>query len=1103
MATIKAIEGRSVHQIQSGQVIADLYSVVKELVENSLDAGATAIDIRFKNQGLDSIEVQDNGKGIAPEDFETIALKHYTSKLSSYEDLTSLDTFGFRGEALSSLCALSKFHIITARVEDGALGKKLEFETSGKLKGSSASAAQKGTTVAVENLFFNLPVRRKELEKNIKREYTKVVGHLHAYACISVGVRFTVSNQMPKAKKLTVFSTKLNITTKENITNVFGTKTLLALVKLDLHLEMEPSKGPSTQGARNWSTQATDRSREVHVQGYISKPVFGEGRQAPDRQMFYVNSRPCGLPQVTKAVNEVYRSFNVSQLPFVFANFVMDTNAYDVNVSPDKRSIMLHDQTALLESLKTALTELFEQTDQTVPQSQLPNRKLPSYKPLTVPRRPSVEDDTPPGAADSDRDSDSDAEESRCTDTSVKPSNAVANGRPSSLIQDWTERDTESRSQAHAMETTAAPLKQKKADAPQNGTLVQALRKAPAVEDSATDDRDDSVVGHPDQSGRKDAPLSESRDLGQSTSATASTVPPDPMGSPYDDLFSQRPNHLPKAVQDFNALMDGRQQPPTLVADETLCTESVEMPEVRAEPEIPAVAPSSQKATPGPVQSAFDRMRPKRTPLRTAEITIGDQTTTTVIGSSPPYKRRRVHQPQDSQAIAQFGASPLLARGLRSFAAPGSQLDIESSEFPLAHSRSAEASDDESEAENTAPHQSLAKDTEVRNRGGFARAKAIVSSDAPTSDALDSLLPAPADNDEYDEDYIDEHEKKLQEDEKVARLTQDAENAAAQPSDEKLRRASQLLKNGGSRRESTLQLAQYLKTSTQSIREQLAKPWATLSGPNDAYAETHNADNTVVKDEIDDTNAESRLSLTVSKTDFERMAIVGQFNLGFVLAVRPPSKDQDEDELFIIDQHAADEKYNYERLQRTVTLQNQRLVRPKPLDITAIEEEIILNNADALKANGFEIESTSYFNDDESTGRRCRLITLPISGEKTFDLTDLEELLHLLSEAPAGSSEIPRPKKVQRMLAMRACRSSIMVGKTLTMKQMKKVVSHMGEMEKPWNCPHGRPTMRHLAGLGSWTGWEEGEVIDQEGDDSGATASGKHTDWKSWLKQYT
>ena len=113
MATIQAIKDTTIHQIQSGQVIVDLNSVVKELVENSLDAGATSIEIRFKNHGLDSIEVQDNGNGIGPEDYETIALKHYTSKLSTYEDLTQLDTFGFRGEALSSLCALSDFHILS------------------------------------------------------------------------------------------------------------------------------------------------------------------------------------------------------------------------------------------------------------------------------------------------------------------------------------------------------------------------------------------------------------------------------------------------------------------------------------------------------------------------------------------------------------------------------------------------------------------------------------------------------------------------------------------------------------------------------------------------------------------------------------------------------------------------------------------------------------------------------------------------------------------------------------------------------------------------------------------------------------------------------
>ena len=241
MATIKALEGRTVHQIQSGQVIVDLCSVVKELVENSLDAQATSIEVRFKNNGLDTIEVQDNGVGISSENYETIALKHYTSKLSNYDDLSSLQTFGFRGEALSSLCALSKLHVITARADEAPKGTRLDFEASGKLKGIQVIASQRGTTVAVEDLFMNLPVRRRELEKNIKREYGKVLGMLQAYACISTQARISVSN-MAKGKKTTVFATKSSQSTRENIANVFGAKALPGLVTMDLNFEMQPTK---------------------------------------------------------------------------------------------------------------------------------------------------------------------------------------------------------------------------------------------------------------------------------------------------------------------------------------------------------------------------------------------------------------------------------------------------------------------------------------------------------------------------------------------------------------------------------------------------------------------------------------------------------------------------------------------------------------------------------------------------------------------------------------------------------------------------------------------------------------------------------------------
>ena len=159
-----------------------------------------------------------------------------------------MQTFGFRGEALSSLCALSDVHIVTAREDEVPKGTKLDFEASGKLKGTQVVASQRGTTVAVETIFKNLPVRRQELERNIKREYGKVLSLLQAYACISVNAKVSVSNVMAKGKKVIVFATKSNRTTRENIANVFGAKTLSALISLDLELEMQASAG-------SWSTQ--------------------------------------------------------------------------------------------------------------------------------------------------------------------------------------------------------------------------------------------------------------------------------------------------------------------------------------------------------------------------------------------------------------------------------------------------------------------------------------------------------------------------------------------------------------------------------------------------------------------------------------------------------------------------------------------------------------------------------------------------------------------------------------------------------------------------------------------------------------------------------
>ncbi|KAL5364162.1 hypothetical protein BJX96DRAFT_168074 [Aspergillus floccosus] len=1039
MATIKAIEARSVHQIQSGQVIVDLCSVAKELVENSLDAGATSIEVRFKNSGLDAIEVQDNGSGISRDNYENIALKHYTSKLSSYDDLSRLSTFGFRGEALSSLCALADFHIVTAQAHEAPKANRLEFEPSGKLKRTQIVAGQKGTTASVEGIFKRLPVRRRELEKNIKREYGKVLNLLHAYACVSTGVRFSVKNSVGKTRNVVVFSTKGNPTTKENIANVYGAKTLLALIPLDLTLVFDPS----VAGRR---TSVGEALNQIRVRGHVSRPVFGEGRQTPDRQMFFVNSRPCGLPQIAKAFNEVYKSFNVSQSPFVFADFHMDTNAYDVNVSPDKRTILLHDAGALIESLKTSLTELFESADQTVPQSQVSGAKQPGSKPNSTLFQSFLGSKHAPDKAPAHADGSGVADE-------LGSSQGNSQGRMKSFLSDLGSR----RGQA---DTKSSPA-------------------------------------------RVDTSNQESR-------------PMSPPTVPQDDAQAELDVRTP--VQETNAPREAIPEEGTYDPDD----DDVKEPTSRLDEEgkanvPPSSAPSSQQLsahdldssmeTQNVVQNAFDRMRPRRAPAELATITVGNKTITSMVGSGVPRRRdaasvgmsnttsrkRRIHTPSRPN---------IFGKHMRDFAAPGFQMhadddsdegaeeEIESQQGDDAASEEeVEEYDDESQSYAPSDEHDIPDNTPPEPQEGEA-------SDKEEQEAENASSPPVGAN-------MDEEEKKKHDEAEVQRLIQQAEDQASLPQGSNVNRANKMNK-GAYHRDSTVQLISTIDGSLFRIQSQMEMLRESAHLPEKVGGDEEDAT-------VSQETAEERLSLTVSKDDFAQMRIIGQFNLGFILATRS-SRDSSnsatstsKDELFIIDQHASDEKFNFERLQAETVVQNQRLVQPKRLDLTAVEEEIVIENQAALEKNGFIVEVDE--SGDEPIGRRCKLVSLPLSKEVVFGIRDLEELIVLLSEMPttgmtgsASDRYIPRPGKVRKMFAMRACRSSIMIGKTLTTKQMERVVRNMGTIDKPWNCPHGRPTMRHLMSLGQWNEWDEFET----NYDDWETEDGRTGDldvWKDYLNE--
>ncbi|KAF5025177.1 hypothetical protein F66182_2753 [Fusarium sp. NRRL 66182] len=985
MATIKQIDGRTVHQIQSGQVIVDLCSVVKELVENSVDAGSTSI-------GLDLIEVADNGSGIAPANYHSVALKHHTSKLSSYSDIATLETFGFRGEALASLCALSIVSITTCQPGEAPKGTKLSFEPSGTLKGTTIVAASKGTTVSVERLFHNLPVRRRELERNIKREWNKVISLLNQYACIQTNLKFSVSQQPTKGKRIHLFSTKGNPTTRENIINIFGAKTMTVLVPLDLSFEMQPSaSGPSLQIDRRHETA----SKEVRIVGHVSRPSHGDGRQTPDRQMFFVNGRPCGLPQFAKAFNEVYKSYNNSQSPFIFADIQLDTYMYDVNVSPDKRSILLHDQNDLLDNLRASLTNLFDSQDYSVPTSQLMPFKSRTEKQANTPfKPPSI---APAKPRDNSHDDDKSDDEISDEDIIVSkiPSGAarrIGGSRSLSkdtsgqnLISGWVERRVASQpgGQGNRIATPS------RSSARPNSLAQSAMQEEPSL-----------FIRSP-------SPASES-----------------------DENDTEKP--LP--VRDFNKQLKAK----SIAKDIPTAAESNTPVLVQSEPQIPAMKPLRRGQEDRAQASPLNPPRTTPTP-QVATIIIGDEMVQGAASASGDEDEDMAPPSEDDMDID--GPKPSFGSRLTQAYAAGS--------------------------------------TTIDGKDSFRKESDEMAENAqtlPDSDDVNADADAINERDRDDEMIGPSPETKRQEERELPSVSPESPRAFTLSEATTAEHENQPPRASIRKKEPTAQLLQYLRTNERLVKSGMAH-WANGLVPSQGHMSGDDDDD----DEITDLaaeNAEAKLSLTISRKDFLKMRIAGQFNMGFIIASRPANTTPGEelevaekDELFIIDQHATDEKYNFERLQEIQTVQSQRLVHPKRLALTALEEEIVLQNIPAIEANGFKIHVD--MSGDEPVGSRCEVLALPMSREVTFSLTDFEELIALLGEESSESKHIPRPSKVRKMFASRACRSSVMIGKALTHGQMETLVRHMAELDKPWNCPHGRPTMRHLCQLDSWDtkGW--------------------------------
>jgi len=793
---LKNITSDSIHRICSSQVVSSLAIAVKELIENALDAGATKLDVKLINKGL-SLTVSDNGKGIKEQDHSSVAVKHATSKISGFKDLESVGSYGFRGEALSSLAFLSNLEI-TTRTADENIGWVLKYDKEGKLDSSSRQAREVGTSVFLGDLFQSLPVRYREYKKNIKREYQRLLSLLQAYAVVCENVKISVLNR-GKAVLRTHGKDLMN-----NIGSVFGWKQVKTIKKLDFEFD------------------------GVIIRGYLSDPKEF-GKRTTERQMFFMKSRPVDMPKLQRLINHEFRARCPNRSPFIVLNINLPEGTYDLNVTPDKRTVFIHNENQILAEIKKHLNTIWDVEQQ-------------SYK-------------------------------------------LAQSATQVTLDQSWQDTSVQILAQSKQVKTPTKGESSslKKWSSPTNQSIK--------------------------------SPFAASNYVSPTTSKSTS--------NPFSDFKS--PN------TEVNPTSSSKKRP----------------------------APNGQMS-----QSR------KRVKLNFSGFDI-DEAEVVNCKAQRQENLEPFNVPNEIVAPGPFMSKPTKSEPLSDTICNLSNVK------------------DELITEPTIDDMSQVKEDETINI-------TLCSS--------------------FVKNNIEE------DDEKKAEDTTETIDQGLEKQDIEIATSMESIR------------ARFISRYTMNHHEKAGDEAESSGGSGDIREVGKN------------------LRRIFEKNSFQEMRIIGQFNLGFILATH-------NGDLFIIDQHATDEKYNFEMIKKTTSLTSQPMINPIRLHIPRQQELKVIDNLKVFERNGFRIKV-----DSEAKPCEQLLITsMPFAKGKTFSEDDVHELIALLNEE-ADPSTILMPKAIA-LYAMKACRTSMMVGTALSKTAMKKIVDHMSGLVHPWNCPHGRPTMRHLYSL--------------------------------------
>lgn len=899
--------------------------------------------VRLFNKGLEIVEVSDDGSGVPLDSRRSMALPHSTSKIHSFADIYSTTSLGFRGEALYSLCNVSEKVVIATRTRSDAVAQRLEFGPDGSVLSTSELPRKVGTTVAVIRLLSHLPVRRKDLEQRLAQHRTKIVQLVSSYAVFCTGVQIRLLDMVNNVNEKTILSSTVNSKTlRDTISAVRGPKFLSSLSKVTASL-------PDTIGGGT-------------IVGYITAANV---QRVGKGQCFSINRRPVDLPKVSKLLNDAFRGFGGDRV-VCFLECTLPPGSYDINLSPDKRQVLLTHEADICAAIVAAVTELW--SSQT--EGQFESKELDILDEL--------------------------GDSSRGSNRSIGRRYAFVHD-PKKAVAKENEED------AKKIEYESSPERRRP---PPMRVGPPAKRARQSFDESSPSDHEqpsprvvsDSLTGSMDD----DSSSPVASDLNPTSSSTETT--------PHTTVTPAPPS---------NPVSETARQTATLAEERQFRT----------------------------VQAKFNRAENSHNDERPSEESpFALQTETgNVEQEEQPVKRR-------SFGLERFGFKASKSTAIKTTT-----------------SRSSTTSTTESFKRSTARVVSLGGSSRGVVRSELNLQSRTVSVDKTNGEAFGAEKSAKSDRDD----------------------SSDGEEA--------------------------------LRTTVQKIAKKTPVKWgdfqstehviqATVRDRKAAKERKHRVplirvDSHDSKDDESEDEAQEKAPVSLSKSDFETMQVVGQFNMGFIVA---RSK---EGNVWILDQHACDEKYNFEKLCRETVIHEQRLLAPLPLELSPSEETCVLDFMEIFEKNGFR------FNYDETKPPRHRLslTALPHSGAQDgrkavqFGKDDVSALCAILSpdedeahvaidggtgvdgqgmygnnavrrytsstQTQTSSDDadkiIARLPKTIAMFASRACRSSIMIGTALSENEMNKIVKRLSDVENPWSCPHGRPTMRHVADMRSFSRSDE------------------------------